>query len=93
MNSGLAIIALLVSGWSFGLLTAWWWDDRCDRKIAESEGCGRCARCRPAPDFRTTFPVMIVCATCGNKRCPHATDCRLDCTGSNESGQPGSRFP
>lgn len=30
---------------------------------------------------------MVVCATCGNKRCPHATDCRYLCTGSNEPGQ------
>jgi len=36
--------------------------------------------------------VMVVCPTCGNKRCPHATDHRLPCTGSNEPGQPGSRY-
>jgi hypothetical protein len=35
---------------------------------------------------------FIVCETCGNKRCPHATDHRLECTNSNESGQPGSRY-
>lgn len=35
---------------------------------------------------------MIVCPTCGNKRCPHATDHNLACTGSNEPGQPGSRY-
>lgn len=35
---------------------------------------------------------MIVCPTCGNKRCPHSTDHNLACTGSNESGQPGSRY-
>jgi hypothetical protein len=35
---------------------------------------------------------MIVCTTCGNKRCPHATDHREDCTGSNEPGQPGSAY-
>lgn len=33
---------------------------------------------------------MIVCAICGNKRCPHATDHRNHCTGSNEPGQKGS---
>ena len=33
---------------------------------------------------------MILCPTCGNKRCPHATDHRLDCTGSNDPGQAGS---
>lgn len=35
---------------------------------------------------------MILCPTCGNKRCPHATDHNLACTGSNEPGQPGSRY-
>ena len=34
---------------------------------------------------------MIVCDECGNKRCPHGTDHRHDCTGSNEAGQAGSR--
>lgn len=35
---------------------------------------------------------MIVCKTCGNKRCPHGTLHLLDCTGSNEPGQEGSRY-
>ena len=35
---------------------------------------------------------FIVCAKCGNKRCPKATDCELDCTGSNDPGQPGSIY-
>ncbi len=35
---------------------------------------------------------MILCEKCGNKRCPHATDHRNACTGSNESGQPGSAY-
>jgi ribosomal protein S27E len=35
---------------------------------------------------------FVVCETCGYKRCPHATDHQLACTGSNEPGQPGSRF-
>lgn len=35
---------------------------------------------------------MFVCVTCGNKRCPHATDHRLACTGSNEPNQPGSDY-
>ena len=33
---------------------------------------------------------MIVCKKCGNKRCPKATDCSLECTKSNEPGQKGS---
>lgn len=35
---------------------------------------------------------FIVCETCGNKRCPHATDHNLACTGSNEPGQKGSAY-
>jgi hypothetical protein len=35
---------------------------------------------------------MFLCETCGNKRCPHATDHRLACTNSNAPGQPGSRY-
>ena len=39
-----------------------------------------------------TATRMILCPTCGNKRCPHATDHNLECTGSNEPGQEGSRY-
>jgi hypothetical protein len=35
---------------------------------------------------------MITCETCGNKRCPKATDHRNECTGSNEPGQKGSSW-
>jgi hypothetical protein len=35
---------------------------------------------------------FIVCKKCGNKRCPKATDHRLQCTGSNASGQAGSLY-
>jgi hypothetical protein len=35
---------------------------------------------------------MIVCRTCGNKRCPRATNSENPCSGSNEPGQPGSRY-
>lgn len=35
---------------------------------------------------------FMVCKTCGNKRCPKATDCDLFCTGSNEPGQEGSVY-
>jgi hypothetical protein len=35
---------------------------------------------------------MVLCATCGNKRCPHAKDCRLACTNSNAPGQEGSAY-
>jgi hypothetical protein len=54
---------------------------------ALARGCGACWACDPG------FRFMRVCATCGNKRCPHANDHRNDCTGSNEAGQPGSAYP
>lgn len=42
------------------------------------------------------FPLsthrMILCPTCGNKRCPHASDHNLACTDSNEPGQAGSVY-
>ncbi len=58
----------------------------------------RCANCLTCLDGQTMagLPVsvirMVVCPQCGNKRCPHASDHRLACTGSNEPGQPGSRY-
>jgi len=39
-----------------------------------------------------TMTMLVVCPTCGNKRCPRSTDHNLACTGSNEPGQPGSRY-
>lgn len=55
---------------------AWCWDR--DRKQL------------PADTF---VPLgMIVCPVCGNKRCPKATFHDMRCTGSNEPGQPGSRY-
>lgn len=36
--------------------------------------------------------AMILCGKCGNKRCPHATDHRHPCSGSNWPGQKGSRY-
>lgn len=58
----------------------------------------KCRRCikehnLTGPDgYPISMTQMIVCPTCGNKRCPHASDHRLACTGSNESGQPGSVY-
>lgn len=68
-------------------------------------GCG-CYRCRkdrelPRESFGNDFSAwhlqsanarMILCAKCGCKRCPHATDHRNECTDSNASGQVGSQF-
>ena len=49
--------------------------------------CWACMRSRK--EMRTH---MILCPECGNKRCPKASDHKLACTGSNESGQPGSVY-
>lgn len=54
---------------------------------AESK-CGRCQVCLRVAEVSW----MFVCVKCGNKRCPHATDCALPCTGSNEPGQKGSVY-
>lgn len=53
-----------------------------------------CIRCWKEADDGdpTRFRPLIVCSTCGNKRCPQATDHRHACTGSNESGQDGSAY-
>lgn len=49
-----------------------------------------CHRCNDAR--REQYPYMVLCPTCGNKRCPRASDHRLDCTGSNAPGQAGSIY-
>ena len=41
--------------------------------------------------FALNIPLWNAC-TCGNKRCPKASDHRLACTGSNLSGQAGSIY-
>lgn len=59
------------------------------------DGCG-CWMCLNDPSLGHMNPVMqrmIVCVDCGNKRCPKSTYHDHPCTRSNESGQPGSRFP
>lgn len=38
------------------------------------------------------YSRFIMCPDCGNKRCPKASDHELECTGSNELGQPGSVY-
>lgn len=47
---------------------------------------------RDMPMFRLNSVMMILCPKCGNKRCPHASDHRLECTRSNEPGQEGSVY-
>lgn len=58
--------------------------------------CRRCAEEEAAgADFLDRIYIlgrMFLCPFCGNKRCPKATDHRLDCTRSNDPGQPGSAY-
>lgn len=65
-------------------------------EIADALGACTCWTCvmERAPDPLPPFYPnrMIVCETCGNKRCPRAKDHRHACTNSNEPGQPGSSY-
>lgn len=56
--------------------------------------CYRCAdkQIDERTGMKVTMFTFIVCPDCGNKRCPRATDHDLECTGSNEPGQNGSRY-
>lgn len=65
----------------------------------ESQDCYRCWQKAVAKEPRDNpiavlmiRPRMFLCMECGNKRCPKATDHRLDCTGSNAPGQEGSIY-
>lgn len=61
-------------------------------------GCEDC-RLTVVEDFKRVFPdelhphTMILCPTCGHKRCPKATFHGNVCTNSNEPGQSGSSYP
>lgn len=48
-----------------------------------------CEDCRPVSIYDMR---MVLCPTCGNKRCPHAKNHGNACTGSNEPGQVGSAY-
>lgn len=54
-----------------------------------AENCGNCHKCKGP---RWLPDRMLLCPTCGNKRCPKASDHELTCSGSNEPGQPGSIY-
>lgn len=50
-------------------------------------GCHKCIS-----DRGEVATIMVLCPTCGNKRCPKASDHRFVCTNSNEPGQTGSVY-
>jgi len=56
-------------------------------------GCWKCLKSK-APNPRPPFypNKMVVCGTCGNKRCPKANNHENACTNSNEPGQAGSAY-
>jgi hypothetical protein len=78
-NIGSTAVAPAPGG--FGVLTK--------RPRTPAEAACWCSTCRPVTldDCR-----MVLCPTCGNKRCPHANDHRNDCTNSNLPGQRGSNY-
>jgi hypothetical protein len=61
---------------------------KCD--ATPGEAC-HCEACDPIK-LNGSNMRMIVCAKCGNKRCPHATDHRNACTNNNDPGQKGSSW-
>jgi len=67
------------------------WQRRCKEWVPPADKCDACWACIPS-DLLREVPRFIVCPTCGNKRCPRATDHRNECSGSNEAGQEGSRY-
>jgi hypothetical protein len=57
--------------------------------------CGQCHDCLDKAQTSTLerlFRGMVLCVTCGNKRCPKATNHGNACTDSNEPGQEGSIY-
>jgi hypothetical protein len=59
-------------------------------RLLNPDDCGNCWACL---DAASISPIgYVLCPDCGNKRCPKASDHKLDCTRSNASGQPGSVY-
>ena len=54
--------------------------------------CHRCQLERLRGSSGEVTQLTMPSCSCGNKRCPKATDHRFECTGSNEPGQPGSIY-
>ena len=54
--------------------------------------CYECLKDMKEDGWPIPLTRMILCPDCGNKRCPKATNHTLECTNSNDYGQPGSRY-
>ena len=65
-------------------------------RILKRTKCYNCHVCLEGEVNEFNIPIlatrMVLCSICGNKRCPRATDHELECTGSNQPGQPGSNY-
>jgi hypothetical protein len=69
------------------------WKAKNDNSTEDQCGCYNCmSERKDSRGWPLTMSMLVVCPECGNKRCPRATDHNLACTGSNEPGQPGSRY-
>lgn len=62
-----------------------------DGKSKPSSSCYGCSVCNAKENTRLNR-MMVLCPSCGNKRCPRASDHRFACTGSNDPGQDGSFY-
>jgi hypothetical protein len=51
-----------------------------------------CHTCRPIDYTKPESVYMRLCLSCGNKRCPKASDHNNPCTNSNEPNQEGSIY-
>ena len=60
----------------------------------QHDDCYRCwdERTKDADMLTRLSRPMFLCPTCGNKRCPKASDHRLVCSGINATGQKGSIY-
>lgn len=67
-----------------------WWEKQAQNVESLAAGLCGCWSCMEERD--EVRSRMILCPNCGNKRCPKASNHRLDCTGSNDPGQPGSVY-
>jgi hypothetical protein len=72
------------------------------KKKEKDYNCDHCHNCISANIRRNNltltnmpfhYTIMILCPSCGNKRCPKANHHANRCTGSNDSGQLGSAYP
>lgn len=54
--------------------------------------CHKCAEGKFSNGWPWSSQKMFLCPTCGNKRCPKASDHTLACTGSNDPRQKGSVY-